>query len=154
MWKNIVNRGRPIWRMRIACWIPKATNTHSSFILLIAFPPQQWLQESYSVLRYINFACLAISCVASSTYGLCVCNGLVLSRITLSDTHITFCRTTLDDGSASCRDLYMTTHNTHKTETSMMSAGFEPATPASERPQTHALDRAATWVGGLIVTHN
>ena len=31
MWKNIVERGRPqmtIWRMRIACWIPKATNTH------------------------------------------------------------------------------------------------------------------------------
>jgi len=32
MWKNIVERGRAqmtIWRMRIACWIPKATNTHS-----------------------------------------------------------------------------------------------------------------------------
>ena len=30
--KNIVERGRPritIWRMCIACWIPKATNTHS-----------------------------------------------------------------------------------------------------------------------------
>jgi len=30
MWKNIVEWGRPqmaIWRMRIACWIPKATNT-------------------------------------------------------------------------------------------------------------------------------
>jgi hypothetical protein len=29
MWKNTVERGRPqltIWRMRIACWIPKATN--------------------------------------------------------------------------------------------------------------------------------
>ena len=29
--KNSVQRGRPqttIWRMRIACWIPKATNTH------------------------------------------------------------------------------------------------------------------------------
>ena len=30
MWKNIVQRGRAqmaIWRMRIACWIPKAKNT-------------------------------------------------------------------------------------------------------------------------------
>ena len=30
MWKNIVELGRPqmtIWPMRIACWIPKATNT-------------------------------------------------------------------------------------------------------------------------------
>jgi len=32
MWKNTVELGRPqtiIWRMRTACWIPKATNTHS-----------------------------------------------------------------------------------------------------------------------------
>jgi len=32
MWKNTVEPDRPemtIWRMRIACWIPKATNTHT-----------------------------------------------------------------------------------------------------------------------------
>jgi hypothetical protein len=32
MWKNILDRGMPqmtIWRMRIACWVPKATNTHT-----------------------------------------------------------------------------------------------------------------------------
>jgi len=29
----------------------------------------------------------------------------------------------------------------------MSPAGFEPAVPVSERPQTHALDRAATGVG-------
>jgi hypothetical protein len=31
MLKNIVERGKPlmtIWRRRIACWIPRATNTH------------------------------------------------------------------------------------------------------------------------------
>jgi len=31
-WKNIVDRGRPqmtMLRMRIACWIPKATNTQT-----------------------------------------------------------------------------------------------------------------------------
>jgi len=31
MWENIVDRGRlqmTIWHMRIACWIPRATNTH------------------------------------------------------------------------------------------------------------------------------
>jgi hypothetical protein len=30
-WKNMVEPGRPrmpVWCMRIACWIPKATNTH------------------------------------------------------------------------------------------------------------------------------
>jgi len=29
----------------------------------------------------------------------------------------------------------------------MPRAGFEPAIPASERPQTHASDRAATGIG-------
>ena len=27
-----------IRRMRIACWIPKATNTHSEYVILIDFP--------------------------------------------------------------------------------------------------------------------
>ena len=43
MWENIVERGRPqmaVWRMRIACWIPKATNTHSEYVILTAFPLQ------------------------------------------------------------------------------------------------------------------
>jgi len=43
MWKNIVERGRPhmtIWRMHTACWIPKATNTHSEYVILFAFPLQ------------------------------------------------------------------------------------------------------------------
>jgi len=34
MWKNTVQPDRPqmtVWRMRIACWIPKATNTHSEY---------------------------------------------------------------------------------------------------------------------------
>ena len=29
----------------------------------------------------------------------------------------------------------------------MPPTGFEPAIPANKRPQTHALDRAATWTG-------
>jgi len=38
--KNIVEPGRAqvtIWRMRIACCIPKATNTHSEYVILRAF---------------------------------------------------------------------------------------------------------------------
>jgi len=48
MWKNIVEPDRPhitIGRMRIACSIPKATETHSEYVILIAFPLQQWLHE-------------------------------------------------------------------------------------------------------------
>ena len=32
----------------------------------------------------------------------------------------------------------------------MASVGLEPAVPASERPHTNALDRAATWTSGLV----
>jgi len=35
----------------------------------------------------------------------------------------------------------------------MPPAGFEPAIPASKRPQTHALDRAATGTGHPVVTN-
>ena len=42
----------------------------------------------------------------------------------------------------------LTTHNTHKRQTFLPPAGFEPTIPASERPQTPALDGAAT---GLAV---
>jgi hypothetical protein len=54
MWKNIVERGRPqmtIWRIRLSCWIPKAKNTHSEYVIFIVFPLQQWLHEHTSVLR-------------------------------------------------------------------------------------------------------
>ena len=60
MWEDTVERGRPqmtIPRMRIACWIPKATNTHSVYIIIIAFPLQQWLHERASLLRYTYIPC-------------------------------------------------------------------------------------------------
>jgi hypothetical protein len=41
-----------IWRMRVACWIPKAIKTHSEYVIIIAFPQEQWLYESASMLRY------------------------------------------------------------------------------------------------------
>jgi len=47
-----------VWRMRVACWIPKAKNTHSYCAILIAFPLQQWLNDSASVLHYMYSACL------------------------------------------------------------------------------------------------
>ena len=64
MEKNTVQPDRPqiiIWRMRITCWIPKATDIHLEYILLIAFPPQQWLHERASMLRYTYITCLICS---------------------------------------------------------------------------------------------
>ena len=61
MWTNIVQSSKPqmrVRRMRIACWIPKATNTHSDYVILIAFPVQQFLQERASMLHFAYIACL------------------------------------------------------------------------------------------------
>jgi hypothetical protein len=61
MWKNIVQRCRPqmtVWRMRIACRIPKATNILSEYVIRIAFPLQQMLHERASMLRYTYIVCL------------------------------------------------------------------------------------------------
>jgi len=55
--------------------------------------------------------------------------------------------TSLVEWSAQRRGPYRTPYNTPKRLTFMSPAGFELATPASERPQTHALYRAATWIG-------
>jgi hypothetical protein len=74
----------------------------------------------------------------------CRCRRLLLQLILLSDT---LDRTPLDEGSAIRRVLYL--QNTqHSQETDIHApAGFEPAIPASEEPQTQALDRAATGIG-------
>ena len=66
MWKN-VERGRPqmtIWCMRVACWIPKATDTHSEYVILIAFALQQYSHEPPGcyVVRTL------LSCVRSSEF--------------------------------------------------------------------------------------
>ena len=54
MWQNFVQPDRPqmkIWRMRIACCVPKAADTHSEYVILTAFPVQKRLDESASILR-------------------------------------------------------------------------------------------------------
>jgi hypothetical protein len=55
--------------------------------------------------------------------------------------------TPLDEWPARRRDPYLTTHNTHNRQTSMPPVGFETTISASERPQTYALERAATGTG-------
>ena len=48
MWKNIAELGRPqmtIWRMPIAFWIFKGTNTHTEYVIFIAFPMQRYQER-------------------------------------------------------------------------------------------------------------
>jgi hypothetical protein len=34
--------GNTVRRMLFACWVTKATSRHSEYVILIAFPRQQW----------------------------------------------------------------------------------------------------------------
>ena len=74
IWKSTVEPDMPkmaVWRVRIAYWIAKSTNTHihththSEYATIIAFPLQQWLHERASFLRYKYITCLVNSTVTS-----------------------------------------------------------------------------------------
>ena len=47
------------WRVRIACWLTKATHIHSQYVTFIVSSLEQWLQERASVLGYMYLACLS-----------------------------------------------------------------------------------------------
>ena len=55
-------------------------------------------------------------------------------------------RAPLDEWSPRQRDLYLTSHKTHNRHP-YVRRNSNPTIPARERPQTHALDRAATGTG-------
>jgi hypothetical protein len=79
--------------------------------------------------------------------GLLIFRGLAITHFR----YTTLGRTPLDKWPFRRRDLYLTTHNTHKRQTSMPPAGFEPTILSSERPQTHTLDRVATGIGPIVI---
>jgi hypothetical protein len=66
--------------------------------------------------------------------------------------YIIICRAPLDERSARHRNLYLTTHNTHNRQTSIIPADFESISPANERLQTLALDCTATGIGTGVYT--
>jgi hypothetical protein len=77
------------------------------------------------------------------------CRGFLFS-LDHTQTHTTFGRTPLDEGSARRRDLYLTTQTLYKRQTSIPPVGFEPTIPTCARPQIHALDRATGWSPGPV----
>ena len=61
--KNVVEPDRSqmtIWRLHIACWIPKARDAYSEYLILTVFPPQKRLPERPSVLLCRYIACPAV----------------------------------------------------------------------------------------------
>jgi hypothetical protein len=60
-----------IQRVHFACLVTKATDTHSEYVIIIAFLRQQWLPERASLLRYTYIAACVISSVKISLCMLC-----------------------------------------------------------------------------------
>jgi hypothetical protein len=62
-WKNTVERGRPqmtIWRMRVACWMPKALNTHSEYVNTYFFSNcNNGCTNAPQCLLYVRVHCLS-----------------------------------------------------------------------------------------------
>ena len=88
-----------------------------------------------------------------STYKLQAHSIIVVLHHTHQHTHThTLSMTPPKDESVRRRDLYLTAHDTHKRKTSTSPSGIETANPASERPQTHALYRAATANDTLLTS--
>jgi len=61
MWKNMIEPDRPqktTWRLCILCWVPKATDRHSEYVIRIAFTLQHWLHEHTSLLPFTYIACI------------------------------------------------------------------------------------------------
>jgi len=49
-----------IWDLRIARWIPKVTNIHLGYVILVAFLLHQWLHERAWMLRSTYIAYLVV----------------------------------------------------------------------------------------------
>jgi hypothetical protein len=103
--------------------------------------PSGWLTDwtAFCMADWVIERCWLIFFFLSGLTAM-VDQGLLIAEAPLSHTfkHI-LVRTSLDEWSARCRALYVTTQNTHKRQTSVQSAGFEPTILSSDRPLRSAL---------------
>ena len=92
VWDNVEKEGRAgratddsiIRRMRVACWIPKATNTYSELVVLIGALLQQWLHEGNSLLRntYTVLCCYVWD--LGTQRGVCATCGRLVQQLLLA----------------------------------------------------------------------
>jgi len=133
-----VSQNACIWPASLTPFVPLLTKGRRSYSYFIHS------NDTVGIGGYINFSpCGALirSWVMASLYR--------ASRSHWLDT--TVGRTPLDEWSAQRREQYFPIHTSYKRQTSMPPAGFDPTIPASERPQTHALDSAVTGTDGYRI---
>jgi hypothetical protein len=99
--------------MRFACWVTKATDTHSEYIIIIAFPRQQCLRERASMLclyvhclscyfpRVQSMALHWIIGVTPTAIGICTYCALIIVLVTMQPPQAVF---------SSCRYIGATLH--------------------------------------------
>jgi hypothetical protein len=108
----------------------RVTTTYFSFLALY----QIVLLNSSSVLPLnttfvlILFVCLFLALQPNADHGCLMLEGFRSHTFTHHSRYDSSGR-----GNAHCRDVYLTTYNTHKRQTSMPLAGFKPAIQASVR---------------------
>ena len=135
IWKNMIERGRPqmtIWRMRVACWIPEATNTHAGCAIFIAFHCNSgWTNTPWCyVIRTLSFLLKIWQQMTQKQMGLC--EGYITvrwpSERTNSFTHYCICRIKYSATGFECREpsrvlynIYIYTHTYMHTYTHIQS---------------------------------
>jgi hypothetical protein len=103
------------------------------------------LNKTACQLKYVTVKCKHTLYILWRFYPI-PSHGLHLWGFAITLRPTTLSRTVLNLWSARSRDLYLTTHNTHKRQTSVLPGEFEPTIPASEPRQVYALDRTATGI--------
>ena len=123
-------------------------HTGCLFVCLFVCCFLSYSDRFYLLILDVQFYC----CTWSHSVSLSL--SLSLSHThTHTHTHTTLGRPSLEEGSARSRELCLTSTNIHNRQPAMSQAGFEPAVPASERPQTQTIDRADTRIDrALFIT--
>jgi hypothetical protein len=152
----------PSWMMVLFYWINSQANSKLQYIF--QFPPQY--AGTISTLTVTNITELnhlittgpSISLVCAMVFVIMSLQPQLAKASSLSRIHdhtqlyiyiyiYILGSTPLDEWSERRRDLYLTAHNSHKSQKATTSARFETTIPEIERPQTHTLDGAATGIG-------
>jgi hypothetical protein len=86
LWDNEpVRPQKTVRHMRIARWIPKATNTRSECVIRSAYPQQQWLHERASNLSYSYIHCLScFVCIYTTSESAVLCTQQPLREYGMS----------------------------------------------------------------------
>jgi hypothetical protein len=80
-----------IWRTCVSLWVPKATNTHSEYVIVIGFPLQQWLHERASTLRYTCIGPLVTNVLSSLIDPTFLVRVVTVSKINFRSTLLKRC---------------------------------------------------------------